>query len=143
MDIASLIKRRPVSDIIACDQMDKVHSVVSRLADKRIGAMPVLNEGAVVGIFSERDVIYRLANEGDACLMRPVGEVMTTPAITVSKQTSVDEALSMMTRRRIRHLPVLDGDELIGFVSIGDLVKTRFEEVKHEASALRQYITTG
>lgn len=143
MEIASLIKRRPVSDIIACDQSDTVHSVVARLADKRIGAMPVMNDGAVVGILSERDVIYRLAGEGDGCLMRTVGEVMTAPPITVSKQTSVDDALSMMTRRRIRHLPVLDGEELIGFVSIGDLVKTRFDEVEYEASALRQYITTG
>jgi len=65
---------------------------------------------------------------------------MTSPAITVDRQTKVDEALALMTKRRIRHLPVLEGETMCGFISIGDLVKSRFDEVQHEAEAMRDYI---
>ena len=94
----------------------------------------------MVGIFSERDVVYRMAEEGSACLDRRVDEVMTAPPITVPPQTKVLEALSLMTRRRIRHLPVLEGEILCGFISIGDLVKSRIDEVELEAAAMRDYI---
>jgi CBS domain-containing protein len=68
---------------------------------------------------------------------------MTAPAITVERATDVDEALSLMTRRRIRHLPVLDGETLCGFISIGDLVKSKIDQVEHEAAQMRQYIQTA
>jgi len=71
-----------------------------------------------------------------------VSEIMTSPAVTVEPSTSVDEALSMMTRRRFRHFPVVEKGRLVAFISIGDLVKSKIEEVKHEAEALRSYIQT-
>jgi CBS domain-containing protein len=140
MDIGSLIADRRSSDVISCSVDGEVRDAVRLLASKRIGALPVMEGGRVVGIFSERDVIYRLAEEGDACLVRPVGDVMTSPPITVDRATKIDQALALMTKRRIRHLPVVDGDTMCGFISIGDLVKSRFDEVQHEAEAMRDYI---
>lgn len=143
MDIAQIIAPRASSDIISCGTETPVREAAAILAQKRIGALPVLEGGEVVGIFSERDVIYRLAEFGADCLDKQVGEVMTSPAITVEPSTKVDEAMALMTRRRIRHLPVVDGSALAGFISIGDLVKTRMDEVEHEAEAMREYIQHG
>lgn len=140
MTIARIIAQRGTFDIIACDVSTPVSQVVQTLATKRIGALPVLRDGRVVGIVSERDVIYRLADRGKDCLDGPVEEIMTSPAITVEPGTSVDEALSMMTRRRFRHFPVVADGELVAFISIGDLVKHKMDEVQHEANALRSYI---
>ncbi|QYU69479.1 CBS domain-containing protein [Leptolyngbya sp. 15MV] len=143
MKIAQLIANRASTDVIACDAQAKVADVIALLAEKRIGALPVVEAGQVAGIFSERDVVYRMAQEGAACLERRVGEVMTAPAITVSPDTQVLEALGLMTRRRIRHLPVVDGETMCGFISIGDLVKSRIDEIAQEAEAMRSYIMTG
>lgn len=140
MNIGKLIESRTSSDIISVNVDQTVRDAVKILASKRIGALPIMRGGQVAGIFSERDVIYRLAEEGQSCLDRPVGEVMTSPAITVDRATLVDQALALMTKRRIRHLPVVEGDAMCGFISIGDLVKSRFDEVQHEADAMRDYI---
>lgn len=140
MTIARIIAQRGSSDIIACDVTTPVAQVVQTLATRRIGALPVLRDGKVAGIVSERDVIYRLADKGRECLDLPVGEIMTSPAITVEPGTTVDEALAMMTRRRFRHFPVVDNGALVAFISIGDLVKHKMDEVQHEAEALRNYI---
>ncbi|MDF7774749.1 CBS domain-containing protein [Sphingomonas sp. AOB5] len=117
-----------------------VAEAVTLLASKRIGAVPVLEGGAVAGIFSERDVIYCLEREGPAALNRTVGQVMTAPAITVAPGETILGALAMMTRRRIRHLPVVERGKCVGFVSIGDLVKHRIERIESEANAMRDYI---
>lgn len=140
MTIARIIAQRGPSDIIACDCTTPVSEVVQTLATRRIGALPLLREGRVVGIVSERDVIYRLADKGRECLDGPVEEIMTSPAVTVTPATTVDEALGMMTRRRFRHFPVVEDGELVAFISIGDLVKHKMDEVQHEAEALRNYI---
>jgi CBS domain-containing protein len=143
MTIARILARRGEVEIISCDCATPVSEVVTLLATRRIGALPVLREGRVVGIVSERDVIYRLAEKGRECLDQPVSEIMTSPAITVAPSTSVDEALGMMTRRRFRHFPVVEDGALVGFISIGDLVKHKIDEVQHEAEALRHYIQAG
>lgn len=143
MDIARLIECRESSEIVTCDVDTPVRDVVALLDSRRIGALPVMKAGEVVGIFSERDVIHHMAVEGATCLDRVVSEVMTSPAITVERGTKVDDALALMTRRRIRHLPVLDGANMCGFVSIGDLVKSRIDEIENEAAHMRQYISTA
>lgn len=143
MEISQLLAGRSAEDIIGCDVSDSVRDAVALLAGKRIGAVPVMQNGTLAGIFSERDVIYRMAEEGSTCLDKSVGEVMTAPAITVELSMKVDEALGLMTRRRIRHLPVVDGGAMCGFISIGDLVKSRIDEVQHEAEAMRAYIQTA
>ncbi len=143
MDIGRLIEGRASSDILSCGPETPVREAVRLLASKRIGAIPIVEHGKVVGIFSERDVIYRLADEGDACLSRPLGEVMTTPAITVDRSSDIISALSLMSRRRIRHLPVVERETMCGFISIGDLVQARLDEIEHEAEAMREYIQTA
>ncbi len=120
-----------------------VREAVALLAKKRIGAMPVVAGGTVLGIFSERDVIYGLAREGAALLDRTVEQVMVSPAITVEPDSAVLTALSMMTRRRIRHLPVVENGGAVGFVSIGDLVKYRIDKIEAEAAAMRDYIQSA
>ncbi len=143
MEIAQLIAHRSAGEIVTCDAESSVAEACALLAEKRIGAVPVLENGSLAGIFSERDVLYNVAREGSECLTARVGDIMTAPAITVEKATKVDEALGLMTKRRIRHLPVTDNGAMCGFISIGDLVKSRIDEVEHEAQAMREYITTG
>lgn len=127
-------------NIFTASQSESVGEVVARLAENRIGALPVVDSAGVVGIFSERDIVYGVAKHGSAFLAKTVGEVMTAPAITVTADTAILSALSLMTKRRIRHLPVVDNGALIGFVSIGDLVKHRIEKIESEAAAMRDYI---
>jgi CBS domain-containing protein len=122
---------------------DKVAQVVALLAERRIGCVPVVEEGKVVGIFSERDLIYGVARSGAALLDKTVGEVMTSPPVTITPDTPILSALALMTKRRIRHLPIVDAGRMVGFVSIGDLVKSRIDKVESEAEAMRSYIQSA
>lgn len=142
MRIAALLQGRGGNSIISVSPDMPVNDVLAVLADKRIGAVPVIDGDQLVGIMSERDMIYGLRREGPAFLDRAVHETMTKAVITVDSNTSPLEALAMMTQRRIRHLPVVDDGVLVGFVSIGDLVKVRMERIESEAAALREYIQT-
>ncbi|CAN5458594.1 CBS domain-containing protein [soil metagenome] len=120
-----------------------VGEAVALLAERRIGAVPVMAGDQVAGIFSERDVIHSLKSYGVGALDRSVGEVMTAPAVTVAPHEPAIGALSLMSRRRIRHLPVVDKGKLVGFVSIGDLVKYRIDRIEAEATAMRDYIQSA
>lgn len=142
MTIARLIAGRD-QRIVRCSPQETVRDAAERLADNRIGAMPVLDDKGVIGIFSERDLLYCIAEHGSDALDMLVGEVMTAPPITAEPNSTVRDAFEVMTLRRIRHLPVLDGGRLVAFVSIGDLVKHRLELVEHEAQAMREYIRTA
>ncbi|MGK6353588.1 CBS domain-containing protein [Sphingomonas sp. DT-207] len=129
-------------EVVSIDGDRSVADAVALLASRRIGAVPVMDGTRVAGVFSERDVIYCLEREGAVALDRRVREVMTSPAITVAPDDSVLGALSLMTQRRIRHLPVLENGRCIGIVSIGDLVKYRIDRIESEAEAMRAYIQT-
>ena len=142
MTIARLIEGRS-GDIVGCDTGTSVREAVALFASRKIGAVPVLDNGEIVGIFSERDVVRQLAEHGPAMLDGSVGAVMTAPAITVEPGTGVMDALGLMTRRRFRHLPVVQDGQMVGFVSIGDLVKYRIERIEAEAEAMRSYIQSA
>lgn len=142
MTIGRLMEGRDAA-IVTCDAKTTVRDAVAQLAERRIGAMPVLQDDAVTGIFSERDVIYRLPLDGPGVLDRQVGDVMTKPAVSVDPETPILSALALMTKRRVRHLPVLVDGRMVGFVSIGDLVKYRIDCIESEAEALRTYIQTA
>ena len=116
---------------------------VRKLGEKRIGALPVLEDRRIVGIVSERDVIYCLREHGREALDWPVERAMSSPAITANPETHVLDALGLMTQRRIRHLPVVERGEIRGIVSIGDLVKYRMERIEAEADAMRVYIQSA
>jgi CBS domain-containing protein len=139
MTISAILERKG-REVLSVDAGVSVREAVSLLAGRRIGAVPVTQGGEVAGIFSERDVVYRLSSEGESILDKKVGDVMTAPAITVEPGTTVLAALSQMTRRRMRHLPVVEGAQLIGIVSIGDLVAFRLNRIEEEAEAMRTYI---
>ena len=139
MTIAAILQSKGSEVLtVACDA--KVRDVVALLADRKIGAVPVTRAGSVAGIMSERDVIYRLRSDGAEILDWTVEQIMTAPAITVEPSTEIMSALSLMTRRRIRHLPVIENENLIGLVSIGDLVKHRMDKIESEAAAMLTYI---
>jgi CBS domain-containing protein len=120
-----------------------VFEAVRKLGEKRIGALLVMEGGRIAGIMSERDVIYCLRDHGPDVLESPVSRAMTAPAITAESSTGVLAALALMTQRRIRHLPIVDGGQLKGIVSIGDLVKHRLESIEAEAEAMRAYIQSA
>lgn len=139
MTVAAILAAK--GDAVDCIDADHALSdAVAMLAERRIGAAPVMRGGQVVGILSERDVLYCLQSHGTDVLDAPVTEVMTAPAVTVTRDQSILGALALMTRRRLRHLPVVEDGRLVGIVSIGDLVKHRIDRIEEEAQAMRAYI---
>jgi CBS domain-containing protein len=129
-----------------------VSDAAVRLRDRNIGALVVMADDdaeggvAVAGILSERDVVRALGvAEADsaAVLSQPVSSLMTTEVVTCEPRTTVDELMRLMTDRRIRHVPVLDGGTLAGIVSIGDVVKSRIDELKEETDTLHEYLSSG
>lgn len=120
-----------------------VSEAVATLNAHRIGAVVVVDaRGAVVGILSERDIVRRLTGDPSKLLASPVSSIMTSRVISTSSSASVSDLMELMTRHRIRHLPVIEEGELVGIVSIGDVVKRKIEEAEFEASALREYIAS-
>ena len=130
-------------DVATIEPDATLSQAIARLGEMKIGALPVVEAGGVQGIISERDVIYCLRDRGADVLEWPVSRVMSSPAITVEPSTPVLSALATMTKRRIRHLPVVERGELAGIVSIGDLVKHRMERIEEEAEAMRAYIQSA
>jgi CBS domain-containing protein len=120
-----------------------VRELLAGLAEKNIGAMVVVGADGVVGIVSERDVVRQLHARGPDVLSGPISEIMTKAVATCTTSDTVDSISVLMTNSRVRHVPVLDGKTLIGIVSIGDVVKTRMEELEAEQEQLQSYITQG
>jgi CBS domain-containing protein len=141
MTIAMILQGRD-DEIVQIPPTYTVRGVAALLTERRIGAVPVMDGDQVVGIISERDIVRSIAGDGHAALDWPVERVMTRTPITVGRDTTLLEGLSLMTRRRIRHLPVIEDGKMVGFVSIGDLVKARIDTIESEAEAMRTYIST-
>ena len=139
MNLAAILKAKG-SNVVTIDGNARLIEAVDKLGEHRIGALVVVKGGRIAGIVSERDVIYCLREHGAAILEAPVSEAMTQDVITANPSTPILSALALMTQRRIRHLPVENGGELIGIASIGDLVKYRMEQIESEAQAMRSYI---
>ena len=118
-----------------------VYEAIRLMAEKEIGSLLVMREGAVVGIVSERDYARKVDLEGRSSKETPVSEVMTARVAYARPDQSVDECMAMMTEKRVRHLPVMDGNELLGVVSIGDLVKSIIAEQQDTIKQLEQYIS--
>lgn len=142
MTIAAILSNKG-REVVSITTGQSVGDAVAVLAERRVGAVPVMDGDTVVGIFSERDVIHAIAAHGGAAMARSVADTMTAPPITVAPDEAVIGALSLMTRRRIRHLPVVDQGRVIGFVSIGDLVKYRIDKIEADAEAMRSYIQSA
>jgi CBS domain-containing protein len=120
-----------------------VAGLLNELSLHNIGAMVVVSTDGVVGIVSERDVVRKLHEHGVDLLRLPVSEIMTTMVATCTTTDTVDHLSVLMTNKRVRHVPVMEGNRLVGIVSIGDIVKQRMEELESEQRALQDYITRG
>ena len=130
------------TQVITVTPDTKVRHLVTLLAEQRIGAVVVSHDGtAVDGIASERDIVQALARRGAAVMSEPVTAIYTAEVHTVTPQTSIEEVMLMMTERRVRHAPVVVDGSVRGIVSIGDVVKTRIDELETERTALTHYIT--
>lgn len=119
-----------------------VLDAIKLMADKRIGALLVIEGGTLVGVVSERDYARKVVLQGRSSKDTPVRDIMTSQVVSVGLQHSVDHCMQVMTERRIRHLPVLDGDAVLGVVSIGDLVKAVIEDQQLELDQLQRYIAS-
>jgi CBS domain-containing protein len=117
-----------------------VIEAIRQMAERHIGALVVLEEGRLVGILSERDYARKVVLNGRSSTSTAVREIMSSPVLTVAPEKTVDDAMRLMTARRVRHLPVMRGDRLVGVVSIGDLVKAVIEDQRHTIEDLRSYI---
>ncbi|MCE0765360.1 CBS domain-containing protein [Pseudonocardia kujensis] len=117
-----------------------VTALLARLAEGNYGALPVVEDGRLVGMVSERDVVRKLHEQGAALLEVAVSEIMTTVVATCTPEDSASDLAVVMTNRRVRHLPVVVEDELRGIVSIGDLVKARIDSLEREREQLESYI---
>lgn len=137
MTVSEILHRkgRQVSTVRS---IDAVEAAIAKLYDERIGALVVVDRwGKLVGMFSERDVIHALARHGAAALGFEVHELMTPDVTTCTPEDRVDAVMEVMTAHRVRHLPVMENGQLVGIVSMGDLVKNRLDEKEQEAAVLR------
>ena len=129
-------------DVLEIDRDSSVLEAVQLMVENNVGSLLVTERGDVVGIVTERDYLRRVTLEGrteDA----PVREIMSSPLVVATLETTVDECMAMMTDRRIRHIPVVDEEKVVGLVSIGDLVKFKSKLQSFEIQFLNDYITAG
>ena len=142
MKLSELLKGKQ-KEIIKTRVDSTIAEATNTIAQHKIGALLVDDQdGDIVGILSERDIVRGMSQHGTDIHGVKVSELMTSELIRCAPGDTVNEAKAMMTDRRIRHLPVFEGEQLVGIISIGDLVKCRMMEVQSEAEALRQYINS-
>ena len=143
MNVATILKQKGRS-VATVAPTATLQEVAKRLAQRRIGALVVVgSRGQIEGIVSERDIIRALSDTGAGCLVRPVAETMTRQVVTCQETDTLDEMMAMMTQGRFRHVPVVTDGDLVGIISIGDVVKHHVAEIEMEATAMRAYIGHG
>jgi CBS domain-containing protein len=140
--IADVLKNKGAG-VLTVGPDTSVADLLASLVTRNVGAMVVVADGEPVGIVSERDVVRRLHEHGAELLGRPVSDIMTAHIITCTPGDDLDSLTVLMTTNRVRHVPVLDDGHLSGIVSIGDVVKTRMEELEAQQEQLEAYITQG
>lgn len=128
-------------EIWSIDPDASVYDAIAMMADKEVGALVVLEDNSLVGVLSERDYARKVVLQGRSSKDTKIRDIMTSRVAYARPDQSVEDCMAMMTEMRIRHLPVMDGDELIGIISIGDLVKSIIEEQQHVIAQLEQYIS--
>ena len=139
--VAQVIKNKAVQSIFTISPNATVLEAIKIMADKGVGALVVAEDEKVVGIFSERDYTRKIALMERTSESTLVSDIMTSKVISVGLNHTVEECLQLMTDRHLRHLPVLDKEKLVGFISIGDLVKAAMEDQRVLIEQLQQYIS--
>ncbi len=143
MNVDAILQQKG-HEVVCVDPRETVNDVAALLSRRAIGAALVQDSsGHVIGIISERDIVRGIASNGAKCLSMSADEVMTKGGITCNPQDTIHEIMSLMTERRIRHMPVAIEHETVGVISVGDIVKYRISEIETEATALRDYIATA
>jgi CBS domain-containing protein len=142
MRIADLLRAKG-SEVATVPPAVSVSGLLEDLSRHNVGAMVVLDGDQLVGIVSERDVVRKLNERGASLLTAPVSEIMTSQVVTCGPDEMVNSLAAIMTERRIRHMPVVDGGQLVGIVSIGDVVKSRIEQLESDREQLESYIAQG
>ncbi|EJW10316.1 Inosine-5'-monophosphate dehydrogenase [Rhodovulum sp. PH10] len=143
MTVKTILDRKG-SDVATIDPATSVATATKTLGERGIGALVVTGtESRVIGIVSERDIVRALGTRGGEVLETPVSEIMTRKVATCTQHDTIDELMQQMTEGKFRHVPVVEHDRLIGIVSIGDVVKSRLEQMEQESDALRDYIRTA
>jgi CBS domain-containing protein len=141
MDRLSEILDEKGKDVLQIEADASVFEAVRRMVEANVGSLLVTEGGEIIGIVTERDYLRRVTLEGRTDKETAVREIMSSPVIVVTPQTTIDECMALMTDRRIRHLPVVDGGEVVGIVSIGDVVKFKSKQQSFEIQYLTDYIT--
>jgi CBS domain-containing protein len=132
------------NDVISIEPTATLETAVRTLAEHRIGALLVLGtDRRVIGILSERDIVRVLAEQGAGVLSQPLSQIMTRKVVTCNSSETIGVIMERMTAGKFRHVPVVEQEQVIGVVSIGDVVKYRLQEMEHESAALRDYIQTA
>ena len=137
--VREILRSKP-PDVWCVDPESTVYEALELLAEKDVGALPVVGEEGVVGIFSERDYARSIVLEGRSSRDTPVREVMKTPVLYVRLDQTIDDCMAIMTEKRVRHLPVLEEGELVGIITIGDVVKRIISEQDYVIDQLENYI---
>jgi len=129
--------------IVSVEPEAKLSAAINTLGERKIGAVLVMSKGSIEGILSERDIVRALGERGAGVLDQPVREVMTRKVVSCRQSDTVAAIMEMMTMGKFRHLPVVEGERVVGLISIGDIVKWRVQEYENEQEALRTYIKTA
>ena len=141
MLVSQILKSKSDDGVVSLPPDTPLSRVAELLSSRRIGAVVISNDGkTLLGILSERDVVRELGRRGGACLADPASAVMTAKVVTCTRNDIADDVLQRMTDGRFRHLPVVDGSEMVGLISIGDVVKARLAELAMEKDALEGMI---
>ena len=141
MNVAAILNEKG-RQVVTAGRKQTILEIAQRLSEAKIGSVIITDDkDAVVGIVSERDIVRHLGTSGQDVLNRPVETCMTTNVISCQESDTIEEIMAQMTSRRFRHMPVVEDNNLVGLVSIGDVVKFRIAEAEMEADAMRQYIS--
>ncbi|MEZ4386044.1 MAG: CBS domain-containing protein [Candidatus Krumholzibacteriia bacterium] len=140
MRIHDILAKKDITSIYSVAPEATVYDAIAQMADKNVGAILVTRDGSLQGIMTERDYLREIALKGRSSRETPVADIMTRKVIYIEPGCGVDEALNIMTEKRIRHLPVLDGPTIMGVVSIGDLVKAKVQRHEMHIRTLEAYI---
>ena len=143
MTIVKQLLQGKGSDVWSVSPDTTVYEALQLMADKNVGALLVVEAEALAGIISERDYARKVILEEKSSMSVPVKEIMTVKVLCVSPESSIEECMAIMTQQRIRHLPVLDNDKLVGVVSIGDVVKAIISHQEFMIEQLQNYIVGG